>query len=74
MGDHRSDSGDSRAHLGDPGGGMVPVGDVIGRAIWRYWPPAEFGRVPEATTSKAAASNPAQASVERSSSGREGRR
>ena len=25
MGDHRSDSADSRAHLGDPGGGMVPT-------------------------------------------------
>ena len=28
MGDHRSDSADSREHLGDPGGGMVPVGRV----------------------------------------------
>ena len=25
MGDNRSDSADSRAHLGDPGGGMVPA-------------------------------------------------
>ena len=31
MGDHRSDSLDSRAHLGDPGGGFVPVDRVIGR-------------------------------------------
>jgi signal peptidase I len=42
MGDHRSDSADSRAHLGDPGGGMVPLDDVIGRAGMIYWPP---GRV-----------------------------
>jgi signal peptidase I len=42
MGDHRSDSADSRAHLGDPGGGMVRLGDVIGRAGMIYWP---LGRV-----------------------------
>jgi signal peptidase I len=39
MGDHRSDSSDSRAHLGDPGGGMVRLDDVIGRAAMVYWPP-----------------------------------
>jgi signal peptidase I len=39
MGDHRSDSADSRAHLGDPGGGMVRLEDVIGRAAMVYWPP-----------------------------------
>ncbi|TQF03303.1 signal peptidase I [Kitasatospora acidiphila] len=32
LGDHRSDSRDSRDHLGDPGGGFVPVRKVIGRA------------------------------------------
>jgi len=42
MGDHRSDSADSRAHLGNPGGGMVRLGDVIGRAGMIYWP---LGRV-----------------------------
>ena len=40
MGDHRSDSSDSRAHLGDPGGGMVALNDVIGRAAVLYWPPS----------------------------------
>jgi signal peptidase I len=40
MGDHRSDSSDSRAHLGDPGGGMVRLDDVIGRAALVYWPPS----------------------------------
>jgi len=39
MGDHRSDSADSRAHLGDPGGGMVRLDDVIGRTGMVYWPP-----------------------------------
>jgi len=43
MGDHRSDSADSRAHLGDPGGGMVRLDDVIGRAGMIYWPPSRAG-------------------------------
>ena len=43
MGDHRSDSADSRAHLGDPGGGMVRLNDVIGRAGLVYWPPSRVG-------------------------------
>ncbi|MEY3733422.1 MAG: hypothetical protein RL347_781 [Actinomycetota bacterium] len=38
MGDHRSASADSRAHLGDPGGGFVPVDKVIGRAFAVVWP------------------------------------
>jgi signal peptidase I len=55
MGDHRDDSRDSRDHLGDPGGGTVPVGKVIGRAEWIGWPvghwtrlrrPATFAAVP----------------------------
>ncbi|MFI0779124.1 signal peptidase I [Streptomyces sp. NPDC021212] len=41
MGDHRSASRDSRDHLGEPGGGTVPVDQVIGRADWIGWP---FGR------------------------------
>ncbi|MFC8827048.1 signal peptidase I [Streptomyces sp. NPDC057137] len=38
MGDHRSNSRDSRDHLGQPGGGMVPVDKVIGRVDWIGWP------------------------------------
>jgi signal peptidase I len=38
MGDHRDDSRDSRDHLGDPGGGTVPVDEVIGRADRIVWP------------------------------------
>ena len=38
MGDHRSASADSRAHMGDPGGGFVPVDRVIGRAFAVVWP------------------------------------
>ncbi|MEU9117588.1 signal peptidase I [Streptomyces sp. NPDC048483] len=38
MGDHRARSSDSRDHLGEAGGGTVPVGKVIGRADWISWP------------------------------------
>lgn len=38
MGDHRAASSDSRAHLGDPGGGFVPTDRVIGRAFAVIWP------------------------------------
>ncbi|MFJ3225239.1 signal peptidase I [Streptomyces sp. NPDC086783] len=57
LGDHRGDSSDSRDHLGSPGGGMIPVGDVIGRADWIAWPaghwtrlerPGAYARVPAA--------------------------
>ncbi|MEU1118225.1 MULTISPECIES: signal peptidase I [unclassified Streptomyces] len=56
LGDHRSDSRDSRDHLGEPGGGMIPVGEVIGRADWIAWPvgrwtslkrPDSYARVPD---------------------------
>jgi signal peptidase I len=49
MGDHRSASADSRAHLGDPGGGMVPEDRVIGRAFAIVWPldRAQFLPIPE---------------------------
>jgi signal peptidase I len=43
MGDHRSDSADSRAHLGDPGGGTVRLADVVGRAGATYWPLSRVG-------------------------------
>jgi signal peptidase I len=57
LGDHRSDSSDSRDHLGSPGGGMIPVSDVVGRADWIVWPashwtrlhrPGAYARVPAA--------------------------
>ncbi|MEU3982207.1 signal peptidase I [Streptomyces sp. NPDC026672] len=58
LGDHRGRSSDSRDHLGSPGGGMVPVGEVVGRADWIAWPaghwtrlhrPAAYARVPAAS-------------------------
>ena len=52
MGDHRSDSADSRAHLSDSGRGMVRLDDVIGRAGMIYWPPSRVG-ILRASTSRA---------------------
>lgn len=46
MGDHRSDSMDSRAHLGDPGGGTVPESDVVGRVLGVVWPVDRLGGLP----------------------------
>ena len=43
MGDHRSDSADSRSHLGDPGGGTVRTKDVVGRASSTFWPLGRIG-------------------------------
>jgi signal peptidase I len=64
MGDHRSDSADSRAHLGDPGGGMVRLDDVIGRAGLIYWPPGRVGvlRPPPPAPQLHAPSSPAPSS------------
>ena len=45
MGDHRSDSLDSRAHLGDPGGGTVAVSKVVGRVLTVVWPLGRVGTV-----------------------------
>ena len=54
QGDNRSDSADSRVHLGDPGGGQVPADDVVGKVFAVVWPfghakllhtPATFGSV-----------------------------
>jgi signal peptidase I len=46
MGDHRSDSADSRYHLTEEGGGMVPVDRVIGRAFVVLWPVGRWKTLP----------------------------
>lgn len=59
MGDHRSNSADSRSHMGDPGGGFVPTSKVIGRGMVVLWPPSEIkilGIPPEFDTIPAPAS------------------
>ena len=45
LGDHRSVSRDSRDHLGDPGGGFVPVDKVIGRVDWVVFPIGDWHSV-----------------------------
>ncbi|MGK5530258.1 signal peptidase I [Streptomyces sp. URMC 129] len=45
MGDHRSDSADSREYLGSPGGGTVPEEKVIGRVELIGWPADRWGWV-----------------------------
>ena len=46
MGDHRSRSADSRAHLADPGGGTVPISKIVGRAVAIVWPLGRAGWLP----------------------------
>lgn len=67
MGDHRSDSADSRYHLDEPGHGTVSEDEVVGRAVVIAWPvghwrkleePATFGSVPDARAGAAGASGP----------------
>lgn len=43
MGDNRADSADSRYHIHDKYGGMVPIGDVVGHAFVLIWPPSRAG-------------------------------
>lgn len=53
MGDHRSESGDSRVHLSDtgPDGGepgdtaFVPVDKITGRAVLVVWPASNFAKL-----------------------------
>ena len=51
MGDHRSNSADSRTF------GPVPTGQVIGRAWLRYWPLNVFGILPTPTYAELATSS-----------------
>ncbi|NMN02593.1 signal peptidase I [Bifidobacterium panos] len=43
MGDNRSNSADSRYHQDDGQHGLVPVSDIVGVAIFRYWPLNRIG-------------------------------
>lgn len=43
MGDNRSNSEDSRAHMGAPGGGFVPVDNIEGRVALIMYPLSRFG-------------------------------
>ncbi len=43
MGDNRNNSADSRAHLGDPGGGFISQDAVVGKTWVRVWPLGRAG-------------------------------
>lgn len=45
MGDQRNRSADSRAHLGDPGGGFVSVDRVSGKVVAVVWPASSARRL-----------------------------
>jgi signal peptidase I len=45
MGDHRSASADSKAHMGDQYAGTVAVDDVIGKAALIVWPLDRMGGI-----------------------------
>jgi signal peptidase I len=65
MGDHRGDSDDSRYHTSDPGGGAIPVSEVVGRAFLIIWPPSQLRDLPIPSTFSQAAlhAGPAGAAV-----------
>ncbi|MER6956791.1 MULTISPECIES: signal peptidase I [unclassified Streptomyces] len=46
MGDHRQNSRDSRYNQSDENHGMVPVDQVVGRAIVKAWPLTRWGTLP----------------------------
>ncbi|MFF0814269.1 signal peptidase I [Rhodococcus sp. NPDC003318] len=45
MGDNRSNSADSRYHVGDELGGTVPIDNVIGKAVAIVLPPSRWGMI-----------------------------
>jgi signal peptidase I len=42
MGDNRNNSRDSRDLLGMPGGGMIPISQIVGQVHLIVWPPARM--------------------------------
>ena len=43
IGDNRSNSADSRYHQGDSSHGLVPISDVVGVGLAKYWPLTRIG-------------------------------
>ncbi|MDX3182367.1 signal peptidase I [Streptomyces sp. ME02-7008A-1] len=67
MGDHRSNSADSRFHLDKPGKGTVSEDEVVGRAVVIAWPfghwrrleePGTYASVPDGSAGATAATAP----------------
>ncbi|WP_328378825.1 signal peptidase I [Streptomyces sp. NBC_01020] len=59
MGDHRSNSADSRFHMDGPYQGTVPVSGVVGRAVVIAWPVGHWSRLKEPATFASVASRAA---------------
>ncbi|PZT76973.1 MULTISPECIES: signal peptidase I [unclassified Streptomyces] len=75
MGDHRSNSADSRFHLDRTADGTISEDSVVGRAKWIVWPfghwaglaqRSAFSAVPDARAGSAAASGPSNSVSEES--------
>ena len=43
MGDNRANSADSRYHQNDSSHGLVPISDVVGVGLAKYWPLNRIG-------------------------------
>ena len=65
MGDHRSASADSKAHIGDRYSGTIGVDDVIGKAALIVWPVSRFTVLdsPDIQGNDSEADGPAMATV-----------
>ena len=50
MGDNRQISDDSRLRQFDPGGGTIPISQVVGRAFVIVWPPSHWRILPIPST------------------------
>lgn len=58
MGDNRYRSRDSRYNQDQPGGGFVPLENVVGRAFVITWPLARFGLIPSPSAAFAGVPEP----------------
>jgi len=63
LGDHRSDSADSRYHTMDGYDGTIPENEVVGRAFVVIWPPSRIGDLPIPATFQQAALKASTAAV-----------
>jgi signal peptidase I len=63
LGDHRSDSADSRYHAGSGSDGTIPENEVVGRAFLIIWPMSRVNDLPIPNTFQQAARAASTAAV-----------
>jgi signal peptidase I len=63
LGDHRSDSADSRYHSADGFDGTIPESEVVGRAFLIIWPASRFNDLPIPNTFQQAELNVGMAAI-----------